>query len=329
MYRVGIIGAGLIGAKRAKALGAAEKLVAVADLSKDRASALAHSYEAQVEDSWQSLVRRKDIDIVVIATSNDSIPLCATEALKNNKHILIEKPGGRNPTELKSLWDVSKQTNRIARVGFNHRFHPAMLKAKSMIDEGAIGEIMYLRARYGHGGRIGYDKEWRANPEISGGGELLDQGVHLIDLCRWFAGEFSLDFGRVHTFYWDMPVEDNGFLLLRSPDKQRFAHLHASCTEWKNIFDFEVFGKKGKLQIWGLGRSYGTEELRYYKVKPEMGVPEFSSFSFPEEDKSWNLEWSALIDSIEGRQSPISQLSDAYYALKIVYQAYEQSGLKF
>ena len=325
MARVGIIGAGLIGAKRAKALRAEDRLIAVADLSQERATTLATPYGAEVEVDWQKLVQRKDIDIVVVATSNNAIPICATEALKNNKHILIEKPGGRNPTEMKALLELSKTVNRTAKVGFNHRFHPAMLKAKSLIEEGAIGELMYFRARYGHGGRIGYDKEWRADPEISGGGELLDQGVHLIDLCRWMGGEFHLEVGRVHTFYWNMSVEDNGFLLLRSPDGKRFAHLHASCTEWKNIFDFEIFGKKGKLQIWGLGRSYGTEELRYYRVKPEMGVPEFSSFTFPEEDRSWELEWKALIDRIEGKSTPISSFEDAHQALDIVYQAYQQS----
>lgn len=322
MYRVGIIGAGLIGNKRAKALRPEDKLVAVADISSERANLLAQPYGAQVESSWQSLIQRQDIDIVIIATSNNAIPICAAEAIKNKKSILIEKPGGRNPEELKNLVQLAKTYQTIAHVGFNHRFHPAMLKAKSMIEEGAIGEIMYIRGRYGHGGRIGYDKEWRANPEISGGGELLDQGVHLIDLCRWMGGEFNLEVGRVHTFYWDMPVEDNGFLLLKSPDGKRYAQLHASCTEWKNIFDFEIFGKKGKLQIWGLGRSYGTEELRYYKVKPEMGVPEFSSFTFPEEDKSWEMEWNALIHSIQGKKSPISHLEDAQRALEIVYDAY-------
>jgi predicted dehydrogenase len=328
-YRVGIIGAGLIGAKRASALNPSDKLIAVADLHPERAKALADIYGASVETSWQSLVARKDLDIVVVATSNNAIPICAEGALKHHKHILIEKPGGRKSTELKPLLTLAQDNHKIAKVGFNHRFHPGMLKAKQMIDEGAIGELMYFRARYGHGGRIGYDQEWRANPEISGGGELLDQGVHLIDLCRWMGGEFNLDVGRVHTFFWKMPVEDNGFLLLRSPDNKRFAHLHASCTEWKNLFDFEIFGNRGKLQIWGLGRSYGAEELRYYRVKPEMGVPELTEFTFPEEDRSWKLEWTALTDSIQGKPSPISDLGDALKALEIVEDTYRQSQVSF
>ena len=101
---------------------------------------------------------------------------------------------------------------------------------------------MFIRARYGHGGRVGYDKEWRAQPELSGGGEFIDQGVHLIDLARWFLGDFNEMQGFAHTYFWNMPVDDNGFLLLKTPKKQ-VAFLHASCTEWKNLFSFEIYGK--------------------------------------------------------------------------------------
>src|SRR5208282_2849830 len=111
------------------------------------------------------------------------------------------------------------------RVGFNHRYHPSFIKAREIFDSGVMGELMFVRARYGHGGRIGYDREWRANPKLAGGGELMDQGVHLIDLCRWIGGEFNFQWGEVKTFFWDMPVEDNGFLYLKSPDQKRSAFL--------------------------------------------------------------------------------------------------------
>src|SRR5262249_8046796 len=140
-------------------------------------------------------------------------------------------------------------------VGFNHRFHPAIKQAKKLLDENAIGPLMYIRARYGHGGRVGYDREWRASKAGWGGGGMLGSGVHLIDLCRWMGGEFKLDTGRIFTFFWDMPVEDNGFLILKSESGDKAALLHASCTEWKNVFEFELFGKTGKLQVLGLGRS--------------------------------------------------------------------------
>src|SRR5690606_10539977 len=151
--------------------------------------------------------------------------------------------------------------------------------------------------RYGHGGRVGYDKEWRAEPAISGGGELIDQGVHLIDLARWFLGNFSDIQGYAHTYYWDMPVDDNGFLLLKTLNNQ-VAHLHASCTEWKNLFSFEIYGRKGKLDINGLGGSYGVERLTFYKMLPEMGPPETYAWEFPMADDSWQCEFDEFIEDI-------------------------------
>ena len=139
---------------------------------------------------------------------------------------------------------------------------------------------MYIRARYGHGGRVGYDREWRADRAVSGGGEMLDQGVHLVDLARWFAGDFVEVAGHVGTFFWNMSVEDNGFALLKTATGQ-VAWLHASCTEWKNLFCFEVFCRTGKLQIDGLGRSYGVERLTAYRMLPQMGPPETSTWEYP------------------------------------------------
>ncbi len=327
--KVGIIGAGLIGGKRAKALLPGDKLTWVCDVSLDRAKALADSYQAKSTTEPKELLASSDVDVVIVATSNKSIPELSLLALKHGKHLLVEKPAGRNPIELREVLAVEKQSKSIVRVGFNHRFHPALLKAKKMIDEGKVGELMYFRARYGHGGRLGYDKEWRAVPEIAGGGELLDQGVHLIDLCRWMGGEFDLEWGRVETFFWDMPVEDNGFMLLKSREKKTRAFLHASCTEWKNLFDFEIFGKTGKLQIFGIGRSYGVEELRFYQMKPEMGPPEITIEKFPEEDHSWNDEWISMHQEIEGTQTNLGTIEDALRSVEIVHASYKMSDCPY
>lgn len=322
MLRMGIIGAGLIGHKRAKSIRGAE-LIAVSDLSLERAQNLASAHGAEVEENWESLIRRKDIDAVIVSTSNDAITSCVVAGLEAGKHVLAEKPAGRDPDDLRRQVLASKKSEKILRIGFNHRFHPAFQKARSILASREIGRLLYIRARYGHGGRLGYDQEWRANPKISGGGELLDQGVHLIDLCRWLGGEFELEYGRVKTFFWKMPVEDNGFILLRSPDGTRNAFLHASCTEWKNLFDFEIFCEAGKLQIWGLGRSYGTEELRYFKMKPEMGPPDLETFKFSEEDVSWQAEFDSFLKAIEGQEGDIAKIEDAYRAVETVYEIYK------
>lgn len=326
MLRIGIIGAGLVGTKRAAALPGAT-LVAVADLSPEAAHALADAHGATVEPDHAALVRRTDLDAIIVATTNDALAPCAMRALEAGKHVLLEKPGGRGPTELRSLKQQADRVHRVLGIGFNHRFHPAFRRAKQIIAEGTLGPLMYIRARYGHGGRPGYEREWRADPVRAGGGELLDQGVHLLDLCRWLGGEFELEYGSVATFYWNMPVEDNGFLLLRSRDGKRKAWLHASCTEWKNLFDFEIFARHGKLEVWGLGRSYGTEELRVYRMKPEMGPPNLEVESFPGEDQSWRDEFVAFRDEIAGSSTHLGKAADAESALTIIHQAYSAAGM--
>jgi predicted dehydrogenase len=326
----GIIGAGLIGNKRAAAirtLGAS--LGGVCDIATDRAEKLAQTYGTKAYGSRRELMADPNIQAIIVATTNDVAPACISEALRAGKHVLVEKPAGRNPAEIARWVEESETVRNICRVGFNHRFHPGLQKAKALLSSGAVGDLMYIRARYGHGGRIGYDKEWRANPELGGGGELLDQGVHLIDLCRWLGGEFQLKFGYASTFFWNMPVEDNGFFLLQSPDEKRCAWLSASCSEWKNLFDFEIFGKTGKLQVAGLGRSYGVETLNFFKMKPEMGPPDLETFSYPGEDESWNLEMAAFLAEIQGKTTDLGRPRDALRSVEIVYDVYRQSGIQY
>jgi predicted dehydrogenase len=324
MLNIGIIGAGLMGQKRAAHLQGA-RLVAVCDRLQDRAEALANSYHASADKNWETLVQRKDVDAICVCAPHDLLVTCGIAALKNGKHVLLEKPGGRNPDEIKTLIEAAQKSSKILRVGFNHRFHPAFQKAKQIIQAGGLGPLMYIRARYGHGGRLGYECEWRADPAISGGGELLDQGVHLIDLCRWLGGEFHLQWGKTKTFFWPMTVEDNAFLYMESPDHTRSAFLHASWTEWKNLFDFEIFGRSGKLEISGLGRSYGTEELHIYRMKPDMGPPDLETLTFPGEDPSWQAEFESFEQEISGRHTDMATPADALRALEIVADAYRQN----
>ena len=185
-----------------------------------------------------------------------------------------------------------------------------------------------MRGRYGHGGRLGYEKEWRANPALSGGGELIDQGVHLIDLARWFLGDFSEVQGFAHTYFWQMPVDDNGFMLLKTP-QQQVAFLHVSCTEWKNLFSLEIYGRNAKLHVEGLGGSYGVERLAYYRMLPEMGPPETTIWEYPMADTSWQLEFAEFLDDIELGRKPSASLEDAHAALRVVEAIYQSSGYDY
>lgn len=325
--RVAIIGCGLIGYKRARAL-SGNRLVAVADTHLTRAQQLAAQFPGCLASTeWRSVVERDDVDLVIVATTNDALTPVSLAAVQNGKHVLVEKPGARNAGELSPLVAAARTAGVIVKVGFNHRFHPAFQKAKQLFEGGELGPLMYIRARYGHGGRLGYEREWRADPAIAGGGEMLDQGVHLIDLARWFAGDFTEVSGCVGTFFWHMPVEDNGFALLRTARGQ-VAWLHASCSEWKNLFCFEIFGRDGKIQIDGLGGSYGVERLSFYRMLPQMGPPETTIWEYPGEDTSWQAEFAHFTDCIAQRRTPSGTLEDALAALEIVQQLYDQSSLR-
>jgi len=321
---VGIIGCGLIGKKRSKALAGA-KLVATADLDFKRAEALAAEFpDVEPFDDWRKLIDTAGVDIVVVATTNNALAEVTLAAIQAGKHVLVEKPAARNADELLPLIEAAREHGVQVRVGFNHRYHPAFIKVNELIQNDVLGEMMFIRARYGHGGRVGYDREWRADPELSGGGELLDQGVHLIDLARLLMGNFPHVDGYATTYFWDMPVDDNSFMMLRT-EQMKTAWLHVSCSEWKNMFSFEIYGKNAKLQIDGLGGSYGVERLTYYKMLPEMGPPETTIWEYPRGDHSWELEFKEFLEDIRLKREPAANLDDALQALYIVGRIYEMS----
>src|SRR3990167_798895 len=326
MITFAIIGCGLIGQKRAKAIASLSdeaKLVACVDVDLNRAEKLAAQFqECFAFDNCHMMLEKANPDAVIIATTHESLSMIGKQCILSGKHLLLEKPAGKNSAEIKQLMDAVK--NNLVHVGFNHRYHPAIQQAKRLVDQGDIGDLMYIRARYGHGGRLGYEKEWRANPKLSGGGELIDQGIHLIDLSRWFLGEFSEVDGFAHTYFWDMPVEDNAFLTLKTAKKQ-VAFLHVSCTEWKNLFSFEIFGKMGKLHINGLGGSYGLESLTHYKMLAEMGPPETVVYEYPAQDNSWELELREFINHIKQNKASLPNLNDAFQAFIIVEDIYQLS----
>ena len=324
---VAIIGCGLIGNKRAQHLKGGRLLYCV-DKNLQRAQALAAQTGCQVLSSWQEVMTKAEVDIVIIATTHEVLTEISLAAIKAGKHVLIEKPGARCSKELEPVIHAWERSSVVVKVGFNHRYHKALSKAYELFQADELGDLMFIRARYGHGGRLGYDKEWRSDPKLSGGGELLDKGIHLVDLSRWFLGEFAEIEGFAHTYYWNRSVDDNGFFLLKTASKQT-AFLHASCTEWKNLFSFEIYGQKGKLDVHGLGGSYGVERLSYYKMLPSMGPPETFIWEYPMGDDSWQHEFTALVEGIKHQRTANPGLRDAYAALTIVEKIAQGSGYAY
>jgi predicted dehydrogenase len=325
---VGIIGCGAVGQKRSQHLAGAN-LVYCADTDLLRAQQLSQRAQPCTSSAdWRELLARPDIDAVIVATPPHLQAQITRAAINAAKHVLVEKPAARNVDELRELPRLAAEHDVRVRVGFNHRYHRAFRQVRRLVDCGALGPLLFVRARYGHGGRPGYEQEWRAQPQKSGGGELIDQGVHLIDLARWFLGEFVEVDGFAHTYFWNTPVEDNGFMLLKTARKQA-AFLHASCTEWKNTFSWELYGRDGKLQVDGLGGSYGVERLTWYRMLPQMGPPETTIWEYPMADDSWSIEMEEFIEDVRSARAPAAGLEDAIAALAVVAKIYADCGYDY
>jgi predicted dehydrogenase len=323
-----IVGCGLIGRRRAAAL-PADSLQQVFDLERDRALEVARIYPNCIPaGNLEDLLLSESVQAVIVSTANNGLGPITLAAVRAGKHVLVEKPGAIGSEQLAEIESAAAISGSLVRIGYNHRFHPAFLKVKELMQKEVLGEIMFLRARYGHGGRIGYEREWRADPKLSGGGELIDQGVHLIDLAGMFLGEFTQVDGHALTAFWNMPVDDNSFLSLRTA-KGKTAWLHVSCTEWKNLFSFEIYFRHAKLHVEGLGGSYGLERLSCYKMLPEMGPPETISYEFPRGDDSWTVELNEFIEDIRLGRAPSPGLAEGKRTLEIVEEIYRKSGYRW
>ena len=325
---VGIVGCGLIGGKRADALDG-DLLVGCVDADAARAEAFAAERGTVACASLAELLELAP-DVVVVATTHDALSPLACEALAGGCHVLVEKPAGRSAEEIDRISAAAAASGRLVKVGFNHRFHPAIARAVEEARSGAHGDVMFMRGRYGHGGRLGYEREWRARPELSGGGELIDQGMHLLDIAHWLLGPLPLQSALVRTSFWDMPVDDNAVLTLaESGDRGApWATFHVSCSEWKNEFALEIYCRTAKLQVLGLVRSYGTQRLRIWRMRPELGPPDLEEIGYPDEDSSWPAEWRHLREAIlAGDARPLlGDLASARYAHERVEDAYRANG---
>jgi predicted dehydrogenase len=323
--RVAIVGCGLIGAKRARALRGQDRLVGCWDIRAAAAENLALEQRTRACSTLQQLLALEP-DVVVVASTHDSLAELTQLALDAGSHVLVEKPAGIGCAQVEQSLEAERRSGRRVKVGFNHRFHPAVMRAAAEVHSGEHGELLHLRARYGHGGRPGYEREWRAQPQRSGGGELIDQGMHLLDISHWIAGELPLHCALLRTHFWESPVEDNAALILgeRHTRSGAWAMLHVSWTEWKNMFGLEIYCRSAKLQVDGLVGSYGAQRLRIYRMRPQLGPPDLQEIAYPERDDSWKAEWEHFAATLEGgdRGALLGDLGDAHYAWLQIERAY-------
>ncbi len=326
VLRVGIAGYGVIGKKRKTFIDAHANMKVVAVCDKNILSV--HQEEAITYfDNYKELLS-SEIDILFVCMSNDMASEVTIAGLKKNLHVFCEKPPGRSVQEIKDVISVEDQNPLLKLMyGFNHRYHDSVQEALRILDSGVMGKIINLRGVYGKGKLITFNQPtWRTKRAIAGGGVLLDQGIHMVDLFRLFAGDFIEVSSFISNDFWGHDVEDNAYAIMRNKEGV-VGLLNSSATQWRHRFNLDINLEGGSLILGGLltgTRSYGAETLTIVTSDPDndMGDPKEQSILY-NADNSWMSEINLFAECILGNQKVEQGSSnDALETMKLVYRIY-------
>jgi predicted dehydrogenase len=323
--KIGIVGLGKMGGIRAKTVRENDDTILISGT--DPKPPAKGFEDMQIVADYKAVIA-SGVDAVFVCTPNRFIPDVVTTALDAGKHVFCEKPPGCNMEDIERIMAAEKRNpGRVLKVGFNHRYHYGIMEAKKIVDSGKYGRILWMRGVYGKAEGSGNPNDWRNTPELAGGGILLDQGIHMLDLFRYFCGEFSEIKSMCTTAFWDMPMEDNAFALLRD-DQGRIAMLHSSFTQWKHRFTLEIFLEDGYVIVDGMPsstRSYRDEWIIQGRKHTGFAIgnpPEDATFC--NTDPSWEMELAEFVDCIRtGRPVQNGTSKDAYETMHLVFGIYQ------
>ncbi|HYN87155.1 MAG TPA: Gfo/Idh/MocA family oxidoreductase [Ardenticatenaceae bacterium] len=335
--RVALIGAGTIGRLRAQAIleSPGLDLVAVADVLEDRAVAVAERYGAAALADPLRAAERPDVDLVVISTPPNQHAALALAAMNAEKHVLCEKPLADTIASAEGMCSAAEASHVFLKTGFNHRYFPAMVVARQLIDVGTIGEVVAVEAHAGHPGGAEFGPGWVTDAAVTGGGALVDNGIHILDLTRFFLGEEVVAaMGYTANLVWPFEgAEDNAFALFRSASG-KIARVHATWTDWRGYrFWIETHGTRGFVRAayppmrveWGQSSRAGVRARRRYKL--------FPLFQVQERLKSWRWtivrsfvdELTSFAAGIHGGKAVPATGRDGLRALQMAHAIYRSS----
>lgn len=332
MIKIGIIGMGKIGKTRAKTIkdNPHTELTAAYDVDSKQLD----EFDGIIKcSSVDEIFKIQDLNAVVICTFNKYAPEYTIRALEAGLHVFCEKPPARTSKELELVREVEKNKGLILKYGFNHRYHHSVIEAKKLVENGIFGKLLWMRGVYGKAGGNKFADNWRNDKDESGGGILIDQGIHMLDLMRLFAGDFKDIKSMVQTNYWEIKVEDNAFALMQT-ENGVMATIHSSATQWRHKFLLEMTFENGYINLDGIlsgTRSYGDETLVIAKRQFEnetfaMGKPREEKIYF-DTDESWKLELDEFVECILEKKEVYNGNSyDALKVMQLVEAIYEESG---
>ncbi len=325
--RVGIAGYGVVGKRREKAVAFNEYLQLVAICDRAFAESGTRPDNVLYFPTYQQLLEQK-LDILIVCLTNDVAPDATIAGLERDMHVFCEKPPGRDLDDIAKVISTERTKPHLKlKYGFNHRYHHSVREAREKIQSGELGKVVSLRGVYGKSNLVTFNQsDWRTQRKIAGGGVLLDQGIHMVDLIRLLGGEFSQVHSFIENSFWNFDVEDNAYALLRSKEGV-VAMLHSSATQWRHQFSLEVHLEFGAILLGGIlsgSKSYGAETMTVIWSDPhkDAGSPKEQSTRY-NVDPSWEDEINEFTEAVL-LNKPIKDGSsrDAYKTMELVYRIY-------
>ena len=325
-FKTGIIGYGTMGKIRHQAINE----VGIAEVVAISEPAIVHEVISIPNLSHQEILHHPDIDIIVICTPNFLNKKLTIEALNAGKHVFCEKPPAFTGEDVREIQLAEEKNGKKLMYGFNHRHHDSIIRMKELTDGGEYGKVLWSRGRYGKSVTDDYFNQWRAKKELAGGGILMDQGIHMLDLFLYLSGDYDIVKAEISNLYWKMDVEDNAFVILKDSTTGKVASLHSTMSQWRHLFSLEVFLEKGYMVLNGLitsTMSYGEEVLsiaRNRSTAPAATWKDEVSTTY-NINNSWRYEMEHFFNAIE-KDIPveIGNSSDALKLMTIIDKIYEQ-----
>jgi predicted dehydrogenase len=323
---VAIVGAGVLGQRRGRIIRATQddRVAVVADVNEEAARRLANELHCAWTSSVQDAVGNHDVQAVVICTPPALHAEVAIRSMRTGKHVFCEKPLATRSADALQMVRAAEDNGVVLKTGFNMRHYPGLMQLKRWADAGDLGHITHGRCVYGRAKAVIRGSDWRGGSELSGGGNLIDQGVHIVDLFRWFMGNFEDGCAFLSTSVWDIePIEDNAFALLRSCSGG-VGQFHVTWTEWNPRFVFEIVGTQGLARVEGLGRDYGVQTATLIRRSADTASAK-ETIEFPDADVCWRDEWIEFTSAVKEKRQPLGSGLDGYAAIRVIEMLYRTS----
>ena len=326
--KVGIIGYGKMGRIRHQAIdevGGAE-VIAISEPN------IGADFDSIPNLTHEEIINHPEIDAIIVSTPNYLNKDLTIRSLKAGKHVFCEKPPAFTASDVEEIRKAESNSGKKLMYGFNHRHHDSIIRMKEVVDSGEFGRVLWMRGRYGKSVTKDFFTQWRAKRNLSGGGIVIDQGIHMLDLFRYLGGEFDKVSAEVSNLYWKADIEDNAFVILKNSQTGVVASLHSTMTQWRHLFSLEVFMEKGYMVLNGLitsTMSYGEEVLSVAKNRSTAPAATWKDEVKTQylTNNSWRYEMEHFFNAINNdTEIAIGNSYDALQIMKIIDKIYENKN---